>query len=111
MAKQRLYKGLFIAIILGILFFFMNWMNHPSSLLQLELKSLLLSVTFFLLYGVVFTLLSTEKRKMQYGLPIIISVITGMLIGIVFDMAIVGVSVGLLVGLAIGYLRDINKGV
>lgn len=105
MTQQRLIKGLFIGICLGLIFFFANWMSQTTPLMPLITKSILIAIVFIVLYVLVFSLLSSEQRKLQYGPPLIICVILGILAGVWLNLELIGALVGIVIGLLIGYIR------
>lgn len=103
MDQHRWIRGAIIALILGVLFYAMQSFNTQSDVYTLIIHSILFIIVFFVLYMIVFSLLNNETRKRQYGLPLIIGVILGLLIGNVMNYPFIGLIIGVFIALIIGY--------
>lgn len=103
MDKQRCIRGAIIAVILGVLYYAMQSFNTQNDIYALIMRSILLAIVFFVLYMLTFSLLNNASRKRQYGPPLIVCVILGLLIGKVLNYPFVGLIIGIFIALITGY--------
>lgn len=111
MERTQWYKGLVISLFLGIIFFVVNLMSHTAPVSTIIMKSLLVALTFGVLYTITFTLLASEQRRLQYGVPLVIGVALGALVGMKLEQPIICTLVGIAVALIAGYVYGRIKGV
>ncbi|MCS4486052.1 hypothetical protein [Staphylococcus americanisciuri] len=109
MERTQWYRGLIISLFLGILFFGVNFMSHTAPVSVIIFKSLLVALTFGILYTLTFSLLASEQRRLQYGVPLVIGVALGALVGMRFEQPIIctliGIAVALLAGFVYGHIK------
>lgn len=107
MSKSLLQRAIKITLIFGIVFFLLNYFSvkNPdfSSLLG---RSVLAAVVFFVIYIVLFTLLSSPERKVRFGTTIPIAVLLGIIIGALFFTIKIGIIIGLIVGVIAGFVWE-----
>ncbi|UXR71375.1 hypothetical protein [Staphylococcus sp. IVB6240] len=108
---KHTHKALVISLFLGIIFFVVNFMSHTAPLSMIIIKSLLVAIIFGVLYMLTFTLLDSEERRIQYGVPLVIGVALGALIGTKLEQPIICTLVGIAIALIVGYLYGRIKGV
>ncbi|KIX91149.1 hypothetical protein TP70_04190 [Staphylococcus microti] len=110
MERTQWYKGLIISLFLGIIFFVVNFMSHTAPVSTIIFKSVLVALTFGVLYTLTFTLLASEQRRIQYGAPLVIGVALGALVGMKVEQPIICTLIGIVVALLIGYVYGRIKG-
>ncbi|AVQ33697.1 hypothetical protein C7J88_05760 [Staphylococcus muscae] len=108
---KRTQKAVVISLFLGIIFFTVNFMSHTASTPTIIFKSLLVALTFGVLYMLTFTLLDSEKHRIQYGVPLIIGVASGALIGTKLGEPIICTLIGIGIAVIVGYIYGRIKGV
>ncbi len=74
--QSLLKKSVKISIIFGIVFFLLNYFsaNHDT-VNPLIIRTIIATLTFFLLYLAVFTIFNSDERKLKFGITLPISLI------------------------------------
>ncbi|MEJ7541377.1 hypothetical protein [Staphylococcus intermedius] len=106
MDRARIIRGVFISIMLGLIFFFLNQSQSTYTTSTLWLRSMLVAIVFAVLYFGIFTILSHDTRKRIYGPPLLIGIILGILVGQWFGYALLGLVIGVMLGFIIGVIRQ-----
>ncbi len=80
--QSLLKKSVKISIIFGIVFFLLNYFsaNHDT-VNPLIIRTIIATLTFFLLYLAVFTIFNSDERKLKFGITLPISLIVCLIIG------------------------------
>lgn len=83
--QSLLKKSVKISIIFGIVFFLLNYFsaNHDT-VNPLIIRTIIATLTFFLLYLAVFTIFNSDERKLKFGITLPISLIVCLIIGGIF---------------------------
>lgn len=110
MNKTLIQRAIKIAFIFMIIFFFLNYftMKHPD-LMSVVGRTFLATAAFFIIYIIVFTILSSPERKIIYGTTLPISLVICLLLGALFFTAQIGIIVGLIIGIISGLLWELIK--
>ena len=105
--QSLLKKSVKISIIFGIVFFLLNYFsaNHDT-VNPLIIRTIIATLTFFLLYLAVFTIFNSDERKLKFGITLPISLIVCLIIGGIFFTLEIGIIAGLIIGLAAGVIWE-----
>ena len=105
--QSLLKKSVKISIIFGIVFFLLNYFsaNHDTVNL-LIIRTIIATLTFFLLYLAVFTIFNSDERKLKFGITLPISLIVCLIIGGIFFTLEIGIIAGLIIGLAASFIWE-----
>ncbi|MGJ5623604.1 hypothetical protein [Staphylococcus haemolyticus] len=105
--QSLLKKSVKISIIFGIVFFLLNYFsaNHDT-VYPLIIRTIIATLTFFLLYLAVFTIFNSDERKLKFGITLPISLIVCLIIGGIFFTLEIGIIAGLIIGLAAGFIWE-----
>ena len=105
--QSLLKKSVKISIIFGIVFFLLNYFsaNHDT-VNPLIIRTIIATLTFFLLYLAVFTIFNSDERKLKFGITLPISLIVCLIIGGIFFTLEIGIIAGLIIGLAAGFIWE-----
>ncbi|MGJ5712930.1 hypothetical protein ACSBRB_06955 [Staphylococcus auricularis] len=107
MQKHLLSRTVVLSIIIGILFFLLNYFTQDEAAFwPVFAKSILAMVVFGLLYFTLFSMMNTPDRKIRMGIAIPVALLIGMIVGALFDFMKTGIIVGLIVGIMAGYIWE-----
>ena len=78
-------KSVKISIIFGIVFFLLNYFSAKHDTVNpLIIRTIIATLTFFLLYLAIFTIFNSDERKLKFGITLPISLIVCLIIGGIF---------------------------
>ncbi|MDM7863643.1 hypothetical protein QTP93_06775 [Staphylococcus borealis] len=105
--QELLKKSVKISIIFGIVFFLLNYFSaNLDTVNPLIIRTIIATLTFFLLYFAVFTIFNSDERKLKFGITLPIALIIFIIIGTLFFTLEMGVIAGLIVGLLAGFIWE-----
>lgn len=101
-------KSATLSVFFGIIFFLLNYFSAKHDTISpLLIRTLLATLTFFVLYIIVFSIFNSDARKFKFGITLPISIVIFLIIGALFFTIQIGVIVGLIVGLIAGFIWEI----
>ncbi|MBL7573613.1 hypothetical protein [Staphylococcus saccharolyticus] len=108
MKKTLIQRAFKITIIFMIAFFILNYLTMKHALVMSVIgRTLLATVVFFIIYIIVFTILSSPKRKIIYGTTIPIALVVCLVLGTIFFTTQIGIICGFILGISVGIVWEL----
>lgn len=105
--QSLLKKSVKISIIFGIVFFLLNYFSAKHDTVNpLIIRTIIATLTFFLLYLAIFTIFNSDERKLKFGITLPLSLIVCLIICGIFFTLEIGIIAGLIIGLAAGFIWE-----
>lgn len=105
--QSLLKKSVKISIIFGIVFFLLNYFSAKHDTVNpLIIRTIIATLTFFLLYLAIFTIFNSDERKLKFGITLPISLIVCLIIGGIFFTLEIGIIAGLIIGLSASFIWE-----
>lgn len=83
--QSLLKKSVKISIIFGIVFFLLNYFSAKHDTVNpLIIRTIIATLTFFLLYLAIFTIFNSDERKLKFGITLPLSLIVCLITGGIF---------------------------